>query len=254
MKEAREKTISASNTTLTCVCVSNDIARKLIVIIVCALTQQQTTDRYKKYGNLYNTRWFSQLQNFNLRRLDEGIAGAAGDAALVSVPAGHLDVALVTPARSPAVLDKPVVAAAGLIGSVTHNQNSVIQVLGITVGLIVHTGAVELEGLVAGIDGNRHGSLSGNRLSQMLLTALGDVNKSDVLTSDVGLLESAGVINSLIWVGLLGVDATVVLDVLESLVHQATVTSVVALWSAAIHQVLLAEAHKLASFSFHLSF
>jgi len=48
-------------------------------------------------------------------------------------------------------------------------------------------------------------------------------------------------------VGVLRVQAVVVLDVLEGLVHQAPVAALVALGPGAVHQVLLAEGHQLAS-------
>lgn len=51
---------------------------------------------------------------------------------------------------------------------------------------------------------------------------------------------------SLIRVGLLGVDASVGLDVLEGVVHQASVAAVVAVTAGAVHQLLLAQGHQLA--------
>lgn len=47
-------------------------------------------------------------------------------------------------------------------------------------------------------------------------------------------------------VGLLRVQALVVLDVLEGLVHQTSVAALVTLGSGAFHQVLLAQLHHLA--------
>lgn len=51
---------------------------------------------------------------------------------------------------------------------------------------------------------------------------------------------------SLIRVGLLGVDASVGLDVLEGVVHQASVAAVVAVTAGAVHQLLLAQGHQFA--------
>lgn len=51
---------------------------------------------------------------------------------------------------------------------------------------------------------------------------------------------------SLVRVGLLGVDASVGLDVLEGIVHQASVAAVVAVTARAVHQLLLAQGHQLA--------
>lgn len=47
----------------------------------------------------------------------------------------------------------------------------------------------------------------------------------------------------------LRVQTAVVLDVLESLVHQAAVAALVALWSGAIYQVLLTQRHQLPGLS-----
>lgn len=50
--------------------------------------------------------------------------------------------------------------------------------------------------------------------------------------------------SSQVGISLLGVQTAVVLDVLESLVHQPAVAALVALWSGAVHQVLLAQRHQ----------
>lgn len=50
--------------------------------------------------------------------------------------------------------------------------------------------------------------------------------------------------SSQVRIRLLGVQTAVVLDVLESLVHQPAVAALVALWSGAVYQVLLAQRHQ----------
>lgn len=52
------------------------------------------------------------------------------------------------------------------------------------------------------------------------------------------------VVLSLVGVGLLGVDAAVVLDVLEGVVHEAAVAAVVAVRRRAVDQVLLRQRHE----------
>lgn len=52
------------------------------------------------------------------------------------------------------------------------------------------------------------------------------------------------VVNCLVGVGLLSVDAAVVLDVLEGVVHEAAVAAVVAVGGRAVHEVLLGERHE----------
>lgn len=49
---------------------------------------------------------------------------------------------------------------------------------------------------------------------------------------------------ALVWVSVLGVDAAVLLDVLEGKVHESTVAAVVAEPGGAVDQVLLGELHQ----------
>ena len=65
-----------------------------------------------------------------------GIASLVGDTALVAAVTGHLDVAFVSPAGSPRVLDKPVIATT--LATVSNGQNSVVD-LRAAVGIIEDT-------------------------------------------------------------------------------------------------------------------
>lgn len=155
--------------------------------------------------------------------------------------------------------------------------------------VVVDSVVVELEGLLRGVDGDRHRPHGGHGGHQLLLVARRDVYESHVVRAGVlrvvsgthstlvlGLrilqcyLDShairsatsrlissrkhsreksrtnnnnlpAIVINSLVRVRGLLVDAAVVLDVLEGVVHKATVAAVVAVRLAAVDQVLLRE-------------
>lgn len=53
---------------------------------------------------------------------------------------------------------------------------------------------------------------------------------------------------SQVGIGLLRVQTVVVLDILEGLVHQASIAALVAFRSGTFHQVLLAQRHQLAGF------
>lgn len=128
-----------------------------------------------------------------------------------------------------------------------------VQVLGIAGRLNVHTLRVELEGLVGGIDGNGNRANGGHSLGQLLLITLGNVNESAVGGSDGALVEVAGIVKSLIGIGLLGVDAAVILDVPESVVHETAVAAVVAVLGGAIDQVLLGEGDQHAGLAVVLS-
>lgn len=67
------------------------------------------------------------------------------------------------------------------------------------------------------------------------------------VSSIKALLLSWNTYSASVGVGVLRVQAVVVLDVLESLVHQASVAALIALGSGAVHQVLFAEGHQCAS-------
>lgn len=61
-------------------------------------------------------------------------------------------------------------------------------------------------------------------------------------TLEVGFSSHHGLVR----VGLLGVQASAVLDVLEGAVHQASVAAFIAVAAGAVHQLLLAQGHQLA--------
>ena len=62
---------------------------------------------------------------------------------------------------------------------------------------------------------------------QSLLVTSGDVNKADVGGAPVGGGVAALVILALVRVALLGVDTAVILDVLEGVVHETSVASLI---------------------------
>ena len=69
--------------------------------------------------------------------LDDREAGSGGNATLVVLVAGHLDVALVTPGGAPAVLHQPVLLPH--LAAIAHHQNAVVQLGAAALRLIVHT-------------------------------------------------------------------------------------------------------------------
>ena len=75
----------------------------------------------------------------------------------------------------------------------------------------------------------------------MFVTLL-NINKANVPGALVMGVVTALVVLSLVRVGLLSVDAPVVLDVLEGGVHESTVAALVAVLAAAVYKVLLRKA------------
>lgn len=57
-----------------------------------------------------------------------------------------------------------------------------------------------------------------------------------------------------VWIGFLWINATIILYVLESLVHETTITALIPLRPRAVHQILFTQWNKLASFSEVLPF
>ena len=116
---------------------------------------------------------------------------------------------------------------------------------------------------MTGVHRHTAGTLGGDSLHQLILVALLDVDKPDVPGALVLGLVPALVVLALVGVTLLGVDAAVLLDVLEGVVHQTSVTAlqtelqemlptrdvahVVPVAPAAVHQILLGEADQFTS-------
>ena len=132
--------------------------------------------------------------------LHNGVRGSSGNTALVALVAGHHDVALVTPAGSPRVLDNPVVLAR--LVAIANSQDTMVQVLGGAHRLIVDALLVELERVVAGINSDGDGANSADGVLKIGLGASLDINKlgqgatrvgrvvlADTITSGVGVLE-----------------------------------------------------------------
>jgi len=111
---------------------------------------------------------------------------------------------------------------------------------GAAVGFIVNTTGVELEGVVAGIDGNRGGAF-GNLILEIRFAAGGNVDVASKSRTAVGGAVLAGSILSSVGVRGLGVDTVVGDDVLEGISHETTIATLVTLGTRAINQVLLGE-------------
>lgn len=112
--------------------------------------------------------------------LDQRITGRAGNTALVIDVPGHFDVAVLSPGGAPRVLDEPKIGAALFVGAVAHGKDPVVQLLAATLGLHVDPAFVELEALVGGVDGHRHGAHRGHGSLEFFLVSLRDVDESCV--------------------------------------------------------------------------
>lgn len=174
------------------------------------------------------------------RSLDGGVRGISGNTAVVVAVAGHPDVTLLAPGDTPGVLDDPVLAAA--ISVVTDSEDTVVELGGGAVGLIVDSRLVELEGVVGGIDGDRDGADETNSVLEGSLASGGDVG----VLGHGGTLVGGAVVAASVLGGVgvrgLSVDTSVLDDVLESAVHLTAVAAEVSVAPRAIEEVLLGEA------------
>merc|ERR1711892_1063097 len=132
-----------------------------------------------------------------------------------------------------------------LLLPIAYKQHPMVQHPGVTLWLPVHTGAVELERLVAGVNGDAARSLGCNGVHQLHLIPRLNINKPDICGSFPPWVVAALVILSFIGVAPLCVNAPILLDILEGIVHQAPIAPLIPIRSAAVHQVLLAQAHQL---------
>lgn len=60
-----------------------------------------------------------------------------------------------------------------------------VELRGGAVLVVVHAVGVELEALLRGVDGDRHGPHRGHGLHQLLLVVLGNIHEADVVSPGV---------------------------------------------------------------------
>mmetsp|Transcript_2358 Transcript_2358/g.5520 ORF Transcript_2358/g.5520 Transcript_2358/m.5520 type:complete len:358 (+) Transcript_2358:61-1134(+) len=178
--------------------------------------------------------WVNALLEWVARHLGNAADSRGRDAH------GHTHVALLSPPGTPRVLHEPVVLA--LLGPVAGHENAVVE-LGATFLVVEDSARVELEEALVGLDG--HGKrLIGDNLQHLRLVTF--VHVLVAIDRDDDPVEPsvvASLLDSLVRVVLLGVDAVVFLDELEGEVHQASVAPVV-VQAVTVHELLLAEGHK----------
>jgi hypothetical protein len=106
--------------------------------------------------------------------------------------------------------------------------------------LIVHSRAVELEGRLRSINGNRSWTKSNLGLEIILVSSIYVGVVLQVSSRVLGIV-SASVILSLIRIRSFGIKSLVADDVVHGLSHETSVTTLISLRSGTIHQVLLRE-------------
>jgi len=165
-------------------------------------------------------------------------SGHGGNTTVVVLVSAHPDVTVLSPARSPGVLNNPVIRSAA--GSPSDGQDSVIQLSGRASWLVVDSRSVQLEGSLRSVNGNRGGTNSNLGLEIALVSRV-DVDESSGSTSTVGWVVLASSILGGVRIRSLGVKTLVGDDVGHGLSHETSVASLVSLRPRAIHQILLRE-------------
>ena len=103
------------------------------------------------------------------------------------------------------------------------------------------------------VDGDRDGTDSGNSLGEGLLVLTSNVNVALLCGTNVTGVEAAFLVPSHIGVAGLSIDSIILDDVFESVVHESTVASLVALRSRAVDEILLTQGDQIPSLESMLS-
>merc|ERR1719376_1148249 len=152
---------------------------------------------------------------------------------------------------TPAVFDFPVLLI--VIMPVSNYEASMVQ-SGVAACLfVVYTFAVQLEGLVSGVDADGDGSDLAHGILKVRFGSRLDVDAPADGGSRERRVVLAVTINCGVRVSFFGLD-TVLVDVLEPLVHESAAAAHVALGLAAVDQVLFRQRDEFAGLREHLSF
>ena len=123
-----------------------------------------------------------------------------------------------------------------------------INILGAASALLIDPMRVEHEAIMAGIDGDRHGTNSGYGFCEGILISFRNVDIALVSGTDGRIAESAPkVLHALVGVADLSVYAVVVVDILEGIVHEAAIAALVSVVICAVKEVLFTQRNKLSS-------
>jgi len=174
--------------------------------------------------------------------LHEGIRGLRGNTAVVLSVPRHFDVAILSPGLAPAVLHQVEVLA--VFSSVTNSQHTMIQSSGRASSFEVDSVVVELETEVRSINGHGNGTNCGNGLGQSFFISLVDIHVTSDSSTDILGVESAFSVTGFVRIRRLSVNSTIILNVVEGVVHETAPAAVVAVFAGAIDQLLLRKAHQ----------
>jgi len=159
----------------------------------------------------------------------------------------HKNKALFAPLYTPRILDN-VKLLTVRIASKANSKNAVVEGVTAAFGLVVDTIVVELEASVAGINGDRHGSLLVDGVREGRLVALGDINEAGFGRTLGPWIVMAFTLGGIVRIAVLRIETFVVDDVLESVIHHTTVASIVSVLGGTVDQVLLREINKISGF------
>ena len=157
---------------------------------------------------------------------------------------GKSDISFLTPGSSPGVLNNPVWLISS--GVESNSEDTVVELVTAVVASDDST-TVVLEYKVVGFDGNTDW-LSRDGLEQSILVANRNVfvvRDSDNVVVLLRLVAGSPNRELVVWVVLLGVDTSVVDDVLEGVVHNTSVAAFVDL--VTVDQLLLGQARQVSS-------
>jgi len=179
-----------------------------------------------------------------LSPLEVRVGGSIKDAAQVIIRALDSDVTILTPSTSPGVLHLPEINT--VVSAVTNSQHTVVKSLSALAS--EDTRLVGLEGQLVGLDGNSNGLLSDsrhqsiNRSSSDISVTLGSRARDNGASSDASARLASG--SGSVGIVRLSADTALGSNIVEGIIHPATIAASIATINITRHQLLLREGSK----------
>jgi len=163
------------------------------------------------------------------RQLHNGVGRISCNTAVVITVARHQNVATETPCSAPAVLHDVEIGTS--LHAIADSGHTVIKLSRRAGSLIVHSASVELEGGMRSINGHRDRPNGSNRSGEVGLGSGGDIAVRREGRTRVASTVMAAALNTGVGIRSFGINATVADDVLEGVIHQTAIASIISLSS-----------------------
>lgn len=152
--------------------------------------------------------------------------------------ADNADVTRFTPASTPRVLDGPVVLSGGRVGTITGDEDAMVQIG--TTATIENTTTVELKRHLVGFNGNRDRANVGGGQEGSLIVGR-DISVTRDGSGTCAATGLAGTIAGSVGIVTFSAESTVLDDVFKTIVHETAVAAHVTLRTSTVNKLLLGE-------------